>query len=79
MDVAAGVTQPANSKNELLSKIYLPNAWRDLRILIGLFVLYSQLLTLYHLEIKPWRYIFIKTAPTRKISQKEEIELMHNL
>ena len=33
-------------------------------MIIGLFRFYSQLLTLYDLETRTLRYIFVKTTPT---------------
>ena len=70
MDVAAGVTQPAQSKNKDFSKLELTNTWGDLHILIGFFELYSQFLPLYEMDIRPWRYIFVKAASTRKTISK---------
>ena len=67
MDVAAGGTYTTHSKNEAFSKKWKPNTWGDLHMLIGIFLFYSQSLTLYELNIRPWVYIFIKTRPTRKI------------
>ena len=58
MDVAAGGTQPARSKNETFSKLEQPSAWGDLQKIIGIFGFYSQLLPLYELDIRPWRDIF---------------------
>ena len=51
--VAAGGTQPAQSKNEAFDKLERTNTWGDLRIIIGLFVFYSQCLPLYELDIRP--------------------------
>ena len=55
MDFAAGVTQPENSKNEDFYNLEIPNKWKDLHMIIGIFGLYKQLLTLYDMEIRPWR------------------------
>ena len=54
MDVAAGGTQPTQSKNQIFSKLDQPNPWGDLRMLIGIFGFYSQFLPLYDLDIRPW-------------------------
>ena len=54
MDVAAGGTQLAQSQNEAFTKLEQPNTWGDLRMLIGIFGFYSQLLPLYELYIRPW-------------------------
>ena len=53
IDVAAGGTQPEQSKNEAFSKIERPSTWGDLCMLIGILGFYSQLLTLYKMEIRP--------------------------
>ena len=53
MDVASGVTQPAQSKNEAFSELEQPNKWQDLRMLIGIFGFYIQFLPLYELDIRP--------------------------
>ena len=55
--MAADGTQPAQSKNEAFAKLERPNTWEDLRILIGIFGFYSQLLFIYKLDIRPWIYI----------------------
>ena len=47
MDVKAGETQPAQSKNEAFAKLERPNTWEDLGILIGIFGFYIQFLPLY--------------------------------
>ena len=60
MDVAESGTQPAHSKNEAISKIEQRNTWEDLRMIIGIFGLYSQFLPLYDLDIIPWSYNFQK-------------------
>ena len=49
MNVAAGVTHTEHSKNEAFFKLEQPNKWVDLLMIIGIFRLYSQLLTLYEL------------------------------
>ena len=79
MDVAAGVKQPAQSKNEAFSNLERPNTWGDLRILIGVFGLYTQFLPLYEIDIRPWRYILSKQNHPGTLSQKEDMELMHKL
>ena len=48
-------------------------------MLIGLFGLYSQFLSLYELDIRPWRYILSKQPQPGALSQKEEMELMQNI
>ena len=48
-------------------------------MIIGIFVFYSQFLPLYVLDIRPWRCIFFKTSPPRKLSKKEDMELMQNI
>ena len=60
MDIAESGTQPAHSKNEVFSKIEQRNTWEDLRMIIGIFGLYSQFLPLYDLDIIPWSYNFQK-------------------
>ena len=60
MDVAAGGTQPTQSKNEDFSKLEKPNTQGDLHMLIGIFVLYIQFFHIYELDIIPWRYILSK-------------------
>ena len=65
MDVAAGGTQPAHSKNEDFSKLERPNTRGYLCMLIGIFGFYSQFLPLYELKIIPWRYIFVKEYSNR--------------
>ena len=70
MDVAEDGTQPAQSKNEAFAEIERPNTWGDLRMLIVIFGLYSQFLPLYNLDIRPWRYIFVKLASTRDTISK---------
>ena len=39
-------------------------------MLIGIFRFYSQFLPLYELDIRPWRYIFVKTASNRDTISK---------
>ena len=36
-------------------------------MLIGFFGFYSHLLPLYELDIRHWRYIFVKSSSTRDI------------
>ena len=79
MDVAAGATQPAQSKNEAFVDLERPNTWGDLHMLIGVFGFYRQFLTLYDLDIIPWRYIFSNKSQPGTLSKKEEMELMQNL
>ena len=45
MDEVDGGTQPTKSNNEAFYNIEQPNTWGDLRMLIGLFGFYRQLLT----------------------------------
>ena len=47
MDVAAGGTEPTQSKNEAFFKLEQPNTRGDLHMLIGIFRFYSQFLPLY--------------------------------
>ena len=70
MDISEGGTQPAHSKNESFAKLERPNTWGDLSMVIGLFGFYSQFFPLYELYIRPWRYILVKIAPTRKTISK---------
>ena len=79
MDLEAGGTQPAHSRNEDFSKLEQPNKWGDLCILIRLFGLYSQFLPLYELEIRPCRYILSNQPQPGTISQNGDMELMQNL
>ena len=60
MDMVVGVTQPPQSKNEAFPELQRTSTWRDLHMIIGIFGLYSQFLTLYDLDIIPWRYILSK-------------------
>ena len=48
-------------------------------MLIGIFVLYIQFSPLYDLDIIPWRYILLNKLQPGTLSQKEYMELMHNL
>ena len=48
-------------------------------MLIGISGLYSQFLTLYELDIRPWRYILSKQTQPGALSQKEDMELIQNL
>ena len=77
--MAEGGTQPAQSKNEAFSKIERPNTWGNLRMLIGLFVFYCQFFPLYYLDIRTWRYIFLKQNQLGTIFKEEYMPLMHNL
>ena len=70
MNVAAGVTQHAQSKNEACTKPEQPNTWEDFCMLIGVFGIYSQFFDLYDLDIKPWRKIFLKSASTKDTISK---------
>ena len=79
MDLVAGGTKPAQSKNEAFAKIERPNTWGDLHMLIGIFGFYSQFLTLYEMDISICRYIFSNQPQPGTLYQKEEIELMQNL
>ena len=58
MDVVAGVTQPAHSKNEVFVNIERHTTLVDLCMIIGIFVLYIQFFPVYDLDIRPCRYIF---------------------
>ena len=69
MDVAAGGTQLAQSQNEAFTKLEQPNTWGDLRMLIGIFGFYSQLLPLYELYIRPWVYILSNQNQPGTLSQ----------
>ena len=60
MGIGSGITQPAHSKNEKLTKIEKPNISGDLSMIIGIFIFYIQSLPLYDLYIRPLRYIFLK-------------------
>ena len=79
MYVAEGGTKPEHSKNEAFFKLNQPNACGDLHMIIGVFILYSQLLPLYEMDIKNWRYIFSKHPQPVKLYQNEDMELMQNL
>ena len=70
MDVALYGTQPAQSKNKDFSDLEQPNRWGDLRMIIGVFRFYSQLLSLYDLYIRPWSYILLKQTQPGTLSQK---------
>ena len=48
-------------------------------MLIVIFVLYSQFLPLYELDVIPWRYILSKQPQPGTLSQKKEMEIMQNL
>ena len=52
MDVASSGKKPEQSKNEAYAKLERPNKWGYLSMLIGIFGFYTQLLTLYELEIR---------------------------
>ena len=69
MYVAAGGTKPSNPKNEVFANLYQPNTRGDIRMIIGIFGLYSQLFPLYDLDIRPWRYIFSKYPQAGKFSK----------
>ena len=53
MGVAAGGTQPAQSKNEAFTKLERPNTWGDLCMIIELFGFYRNFLPLDDLDIIP--------------------------
>ena len=55
MDTASGGTYSTQSQNEEFAKLEQPNKWEDLRILIEIFGFYNHLLSLYEMEIIPWR------------------------
>ena len=48
-------------------------------MLIGIFVLYSQFLSLYDLDIRPWRYILFSQIHPGTLYKKEDMYLMKNL
>ena len=73
MNVTSGGTQPAQSQKENFDKLEQSNICGDLGMLIGLFVFYSQFLTLYKLDIRPCRYIFSKQTQPRTLYKKKEI------
>ena len=79
MDVAAGGTQPAQSKNKAFVKLERQNTWEYLSMLIGLFGFYSQFLPLYELYIRPWRYILSKQPQPGTLYQKEDMGLMQKI
>ena len=54
MGVSAG-ERPCTLKKKSFENIYQPNTWGDIRMLIGIFGLYSPFLPLYDLEIRLWR------------------------
>ena len=70
MDVAAGGTQPAQSKSGAFFKIESPNTGGYLRILIGIFGVYSQFLPLYELYVIPWGYILSKQPQLGSLSKQ---------
>ena len=69
MNVAAGGTQLAQSKNEAFSNLEQPNIWGELHMIIGLFGFYRQFLPLYKLDVRPCRYILSKHPQPRTLSQ----------
>ena len=79
MDVAAGGTQPQNSKNEAFSKLEQPNTRGYLCMLIGIFDFYIQFLPLYDMDVIPWIYISSKQPQPGKSSEKEEMGLMYKI
>ena len=48
-------------------------------MIIRLFGLYSQFLTIDKLDIIPWRYIFSKQPQPGTLYQKEDMEILQNL
>ena len=54
----------------MFSKLEKPNTQGYLFIIVGIFGFYRKFLPLYDLDIRPWRYNFVKTVPTRKTIQK---------
>ena len=70
MNIVAGGTQPTYTKNEAFYKIERTNTWGDLCMFIGIFIFYNQFLPLYYMDIRPWRYIFVKKTPTSKTTPK---------
>ena len=71
MGVVAGVIEHVQSKNKNFSKLYQPNKWVDLRMLIGIFVFYNHFLPLYYPYIRPWIYILSKQPQIGALSQNE--------
>ena len=55
MGVSAGGTQPVQSKNEDFYNLEKSNIWGDLCMLIGIFGLYIQILSLCDLDTITWR------------------------
>ena len=70
MHVAAGATKLTQSKSEAFSKLDKTYNWGDLLIIIGVFGLYRQFLSLYELGIRHWRYILPKQPQQGKLSKK---------
>ena len=79
IDVATGVTKLAQSRNDAFSTIDRPNIWEDIRMLNGLFRLYSKLLSLYKIDIRLWRHILPNKPQLGTPSKNYDMELMHNL
>ena len=79
MDMASGGTQPEQSNIEAFAKLYQPNPWWDLRMFIGIFGLYSQFLSWYKMDIRPWSYILSNQPQLRTLYKKGELELIQNL
>ena len=48
-------------------------------MLIRIFVLYTQLLSLYELDIRSWRYIMLKQPQLGIVSKEEDMELIQSL
>ena len=48
-------------------------------MIIGIFGLYIQVLTLYELDIRPWRYILSNYPQIVTLPQKKDMELTQNL
>ena len=55
MYVEAGETQYAQSKNEAFSNIEQPKTLGGIRMIVGIFGLYSHFLPLYEMDIRPFR------------------------
>ena len=69
MDVEAGGTQPAQSKNEDFANIEQPNSWGDLHMLIMLFGLYRKFFPLYEQDIRTWMYILLNQTQPGTLSK----------
>ena len=78
MNVASGGTQPTHSKNDEFYKIERPNTWEYICMII-VFLDYTAIFFLYELDIRPWRDILLKQPQPGKLSQKEEMGMIHKL